>query len=420
MGDIKIMGRVMTKYASYGDHANLGVQEPEDMFSPRHYAAVRDNGRQKRSLPLWCYTSERFHQAEMEKIFLPSWNLLDREEIVPNIGDFRCVTFMGVNLLVVRDKEDKVRVFANTCPHRGALVAEGDGNCKVFQCPYHFWTFGLDGHLIGASQYTDDDGEELINSSNREEFGLPEIESGCWGGFIFVRFREASDTLEQHLGAFVETLASHRLGDMRRARTVVHEMDANWKCFVENYVDAYHIPFVHKDSLSQWKTTEYRRVESRGEELLTFAVHEGSQLLLPKDDYNGFPAMAQIDADKVGGTFFTALRPGFMMTMGNDGALVFQSEPVSAGRSRLTVSSLFPKSYFERADFDELTENYYRRNSMVVGEDKVIAERQYVGLQSPFARIARLGTSETAVSALANWIVDQVIGSDDREKIADE
>ncbi|HIG19134.1 MAG TPA: hypothetical protein EYQ31_18520, partial [Candidatus Handelsmanbacteria bacterium] len=327
------MGRAMSNHANYADYANLGVQEPEDMFSPRHYAAVRGRGRQKRSLPLWCYTSERFHQAEMEKIFLPSWNLLDREEIVPNIGDFHCVSFMGANLLVVRGKDDKVCVFANTCPHRGALVAEGEGNCKVFQCPYHFWSFGLDGHLIGAPQYTDDDGEELIDSSNREEFGLAEVESGCWGGFIFVRFREGPNALEQHLGAFVETLASHRLEDMRRARTVVYEMEANWKCFVENYVDTYHIPFVHKDSLSQWKTTEYRRVESRGEELLGLAAHEGSQLLLPKDDYKGFPAMAQIDADKVGGTFFTTLRPGFMMTMGNDGALVFQSEPISATRS---------------------------------------------------------------------------------------
>lgn len=410
----------MTKYASYRDQANLGIQEPEDMFSPRHYAAVRGEGRQKRALPLWCYTSERFHKAEMEKIFLPSWNLLDREEIVPNIGDFQCVSFMGAKLLVVRGKDDKVRVFANTCPHRGALVAQGNGNSKVFQCPYHFWSFGLDGHLIGAPQYTDDDGKDLIDASNREAFGLPEIASGCWGGFIFVRFREGPNTLEEHLGAFVETLASHRLEDMRVARKDVFEMEANWKCFAENYIDAYHIPFVHKDSLSRWKTTEYRRVEPRGGELLAFAVHEGSQLLLPADDYKGFPAMPQIDDDKKGGTFFTTLRPGFMMTMGNDGALVFQSEPISAGRSRLTVTSMFPKSYFERDDFDELAKNYYRRNAMVVMEDKVISERQYAGLQSPFARIARLGTSENAVHDFANWIVDQVVGPDKQTQIAAE
>jgi choline monooxygenase len=410
----------MTKYARFDDPANLGVQEPDDLFDPRHYESVRAHGRQKHSLPLWCYTSERFHEAEMETIFLPSWNLLDREEIVPEIGDYRCVTFMGADLLVARGKDNKVRVFANTCPHRGALVAEGDGNCKVFQCPYHFWSFGLDGRLIGAPQYTDDDGRDLIDEDNKHEYGLAEIESGCWGGFIFVRFREGRESLDEHLGAFVETLASHKLEDMRRARAVVFEMDANWKCFVENYIDAYHIPYVHKDSLSRWKTKEYRRVEPHGDESLAFAIHEGSQLLLPDDDYKGFPPMPQIDEDKKGGTFFTTLRPGFMMTMGNDGALVFQSEPISARRSRLTVSSLFPKAYFERDDFEELAENYYRRNAMVVMEDKVIAERQYAGLQSPFARIARMGTSENSVHGLANWILDRVIGPDDRAKMAAE
>ena len=116
----------MAHYASYGDQNNLGVGEPEDMFSHRHYTAVRGDGRQKRALSLWCCTSERFHKTEMETIFLPSWNLLDREEIVPQIGDFRCLTFMSANLLVTRGKDNKVLVFANTCPHRGALVAAED------------------------------------------------------------------------------------------------------------------------------------------------------------------------------------------------------------------------------------------------------------------------------------------------------
>ena len=143
---------------------------------------------------------------------------------------------------------------------------------------------------------------------------------------------------------------------------------------------------------------------------MVLVKHDGSQLLLPFPGYDGFPAMPQIDADKKRGTIFTTLRPGFMMTLGNDGALVFQSEPISAKRSRLTVSSLFPASYRERDDFEKLSQNYYRRNEMVVAEDKEIAERQFAGLQSPYARIARLCEQEASLSTLANWIVDKVIG----------
>ena len=111
----------MTTHGVYDDPNNLGVLEPEDILAPQHYSAVRGGGRLMRALPLWCYTSERFHQAEKERVFLRRWNMLDRVECVPNIGDFHCMSFLDVPLLVVRGRDRKVRVFANTCRHRGAL-----------------------------------------------------------------------------------------------------------------------------------------------------------------------------------------------------------------------------------------------------------------------------------------------------------
>jgi len=410
----------MTDYARYEDRDDLGNREPEDILSPCHYRAVRQDGRLMRAMPLWCYTSERFYEAEREKIFLSAWNMLERVEIVPKAGDYHAMTFLGIKLLIARGPDDKVRVFANTCRHRGALLAEGSGNCRAFRCPYHFWTYRTDGSFIGAPNYKDPAGKPLIDDGNKGEFNLAEIESGIWGGFIFIRLKKGAETLEQHLGSFVDTLASHWLQDMVCTRKTVWEMDANWKCFVENYIDAYHIPYVHKESLARWQTTEYDVVPQRGAESVVFARHEGSQLLLPGDDYLGFPPMPQIDKDKVGGTYFTTLRPGVLMTLGNDGALVFQSEPISARKSRLTVSSLFPKSYLARNDFAALAQNYYRRNELVVGEDKDITLRQYAGLQSPYARIARLCDEETNLSVFANWIVDQVVGPESRETIAAE
>jgi choline monooxygenase len=401
---------------AYEDRADLGVVEPEDLLAPRHYAAVRKGGRQMRALPLWCYTSERFAEAEKHRVFLPTWSIVERTEIVPNTGDYHAMSFLGVPLIVTRGKDDQVRVFANTCRHRGAKLVEGSGNCKAFRCPYHFWSYGLDGRFIGAPNYKDPDGKPLIDDTNKHEFGLAEIESGVWGGFIFVRFKEGPQTLEQHLGVLAENLASHRLEDMRCARKVVYEMDANWKCFVENYIDAYHIPYVHKDSLAQWKTP-YIPFTPRGQETLTFAHHEGSQLLLPFQGYDGFPPMAQIAPEQMG-TFFCTLNPNMMMTLGSDGALVFQSEPISARKSRLMVSSLFPKSYFGREDFEQRVQNYYRRNDIVVAEDKNIALRQYAGMQSPYARIARLGAEEAMVHDFANWIVNQVVGPETSQSLA--
>ncbi len=404
----------------YNAAANHGTSEPDDILAPKHYASVRKNGQVMRALPLWAYTSERFWQAEKERIFLTSWNMLARAEIVPNAGDFQTMSFLGIQLIVARGNDGRVRVFANTCRHRGAKVADGKGNCKFFRCPYHFWTYNLDGSFIGAPQYNAPDGTPLIDASNKGEFGLVEVESGTWGGFVFIRIKPGKETLEEHLGVWVETLASHRLEDMRVARSSVYDMDANWKCFAENYIDAYHIPYVHKDSLALWRSERYVGYDTRGNEHLVFAVHDGSQLLLPMPGFDGFPAMPQIDADKKRGTYFSTLKPGVLMTLGNDGALVFQNEPISAGKSRLTVSSLFPKAYFERPDFERLSANYFRRNELVVAEDKDVSLRQYAGLQSPYARIARLCKDETMVHDFANWIVDRVVGPDRGAALAAE
>ena len=394
-----------------GDYsAAFGIAEPEDILNPRHYDPVRRQGPSLSALPLWCYTSERFFQAEMERLFLPGWNLLERLDLVPEPGDFHSMTFMNIKLLLARGADGKVRVFANTCRHRGAMVAEGSGNCKAFRCPYHAWTYSLDGSLIGAPNYDDAEGKPLIDEANRGDFGLVEIPSDSWGGFLFVKFKEGPETLADHLGDFRHHLASHRLEDMVCARRVVFEMDANWKCFVENYSDGYHIPTVHRDSLARWKSSYTRLPEPNGRYTLTFAAHDGSQLLLPFPGYDGFPAMPQIEDKWKKGTFFCTLRPTMMMTLGNDGALVFRSEPLSATKSRLTVSSLFPKATMARNDFEEIAKNYYRRNEIVVGEDVAISLRQQAGLESPYARMARLCRTETSLNQIANWILDRVIG----------
>lgn len=392
----------------------FGVSEPEDILDPRHYEAVRRDGPSLRALPLWCYTSKRFFDAEIDRLFLPGWNLIERAELVPNRGDYYALTHMNIPLLLAHGSDGKIRVFANTCRHRGALVATGQGNCKSFRCPYHAWVFALEGELLGAPNYKDANGKPLIDDGNKDEYGLIEFPSEIWGGFIFVKFRQSPGSLADHLGELPKLLESHRLEDMICVRRKVYEMDANWKCFVENYSDGYHIPTVHKDSLARWKgEADYPEGDPRGDWTAHFVVHDGSQLLLPFPGYDGFPPMPQIRPDRKRGTYFCTVKPGMMMTLGNDGALVFTSEPLTPTTSRLTVRSLFPKSTVARNDFEQIAENYYRRNGIVVEEDVAVSLRQAAGLNSPYARMARLCASETHVNYIGNWVLDRVIGPRD-------
>jgi phenylpropionate dioxygenase-like ring-hydroxylating dioxygenase large terminal subunit len=403
---------MMDDTSRYGRFVGDGIAEPEDVLDPRHFVQVRENAPSLHPLPLWCYTSQRFFDAEMQRMFLTSWNLLERADIVPKVGDFHALRFMNIPLVIVRGRDAKVRVFANTCRHRGALLSEGEGNCRALHCPYHSWTYSLEGKLLAAPNYDDANEKPLIDETNWDDFGLIEITSDIWAGFIFIKLKDGPETLQEHLGPLPELFASHNIENMVCARRVTYDMAANWKCFVENFSDGYHIPTVHRDSLARWETPYVQvALDPRGTCRVGFGAHEGSQLLLPFPGYEGFPPMPQIDEKWKKGTFFTTLRPAMMMTVGNDGALVFRCEPLSPKTSRLTVSSLFPRSAVARNDFEEIAKNYYRRIEIVVGEDVAISLRQYAGIQSPFAHMTRLCRSERRLNLIANWILDRVIGS---------
>jgi phenylpropionate dioxygenase-like ring-hydroxylating dioxygenase large terminal subunit len=120
--------------------------------------------------------------------------------------------------------------------------------------------------------------------------------------------------------------------------------------------------------------------------------------------------MPQIEKPWDKGTFFVKVRPSMMMTMGDDGAFAFCCQPIGPTKSRLTVSSLFPKTTEARNDFEEIAKNYYRRNAIVVREDVEISLRQAAGIASPLARMVTLQKPEKPLNQIANWILDRVIG----------
>ena len=151
------------------------MQPPADMFDARHYEAVRRPLLQAETLPPWCYTSDKFYQREVERIWRKAWNFLGHVAQVSKPGDYLALEFAGVPLLIVRDKDDVVRAFANSCRHRGsALLDEGTGNCRSLICPYHSWTYNLDGTLAGAPEM------QKTEDFDRSKNGLIPIRLETW------------------------------------------------------------------------------------------------------------------------------------------------------------------------------------------------------------------------------------------------
>ena len=166
--------------------------------------------------------------------------------------------FIGIPLIILRDQDNKVRAFANTCRHRGSELLEGQGNCKLIVCPYHSWSYDLTGKLRGTPEM-----DKTIDF-NREDNGLIPIKLDTWGGFIFITFDDNAPPLKKFLGDLPEKLAPYKLEDMALVRRKVFDMDCNWKLFVENAKESYHIATVHQGDDQQIRFGQGCRLLGRG------------------------------------------------------------------------------------------------------------------------------------------------------------
>lgn len=372
------------------------------LLSPETYERVRRPLLEAEGLPPACYYDEAFYRREIETVFLKSWVMVGRLERIPKKGDFFTIGFGGIELVVVRDLQDEVRAFANTCRHRGARLLNGSGNCRAIVCPYHSWTYALDGSLKGAG------GMEQTQGFRIDDYPLASVRAATWGGFIFVCADAGAPSLEQHIGDLREILAPYRFEDMATGRRLEYDVACNWKAWVENFMEGYHIPTVHRRTISKFKAINVPQTRGQGEYDLIWERHPGTLGLLDGDA--GFPPIESLTGETVEGSRFAIIYPNSMIAMTIDAMWSFECHPTGPETTRVVLTSCFPQSRFARPDFAPIAHNYYKRQDIVVEEDNHIAEVQQRGLRSPLARPGRFSAKEPIVHALDNWVLDHVVG----------
>ena len=373
------------------------------MFDPASYAGIRLPAVQAQTLPPWCYTSEAFYRAEIEHMFMKVWNFLGRVDRIPNPGNYFTVEYVGVPLVILRDRDGELRAFANTCRHRGARVASGEGNCRAFKCPYHGWVYGLDGRLRGA------DGMEHTENFERADYGLVPVRIETWGGFIFVNFDDEAGSLIDYLGDFPEEMASYDCENLRLVRRKEFDvLDFNWKIHIENAMEEYHVPVVHGISINL-KEVRHGITETEGSWCTIREKHEGTRALLEEDKAQALPRITTLAGSPAEGTHFVCLYPSTMLGMTVDCVWYIELHPKGPHRTAVTVGSCFPKETITRSDFEDKVAYYYKRWDKSITEDNDIAEVQHIGLNSPLARPGRLSHLEPLIPQMAAWWIDWVV-----------
>jgi phenylpropionate dioxygenase-like ring-hydroxylating dioxygenase large terminal subunit len=375
--------------------------QPIDLFDPRHYENVRKPVMQAETLPAWCYTSETFYQREVERIFKRNWNFVDRVDRIPNPGDYFVFDYVGISTIIVRGADNRIRAFANTCRHRGSAVMAGEGNCKAMRCPYHSWTYDLDGSLI-ATPYMN-----LTENFDATKYGLAAVRLEILGGFMFICFSADTPPLKEYLGDFVANTEGYNFHDLVCVRRREWVMECNWKLFYENFAEQYHIPFIHKTSLYKQKRKINPPEPCNGNYVALYVQHPGSRMLLAGD--TGFPPIEGLQGRIAEGTYYPSIHPSTMMGCCIDGMWWVRSDPLGPERTRITAGSCFPRKVLERNDFADIVPLYYKRLDTTIPEDIKAAEDQQIGLRSPYYRPGRLSYLEQLVHTIDNWVLDQVL-----------
>jgi choline monooxygenase len=195
--------------------------------------------RKAHTLPSSFYLDADVLEREKTGIFWKTWQVIGHREQVARPGDYFTFDLVGEPLLVVRETSGNLRGFYNVCRHRAGPPAEGCGNRKVFRCGYHGWTYGLDGRLLNAPEM---DG---VCDFRHEDFSLRPVHVAEWGGLVFVNLDPQASSLDSWLGELPRQAQKFGLDRLRFFRRKDYVMECNWKVYVDNYMEGYHLPSVH-------------------------------------------------------------------------------------------------------------------------------------------------------------------------------
>ena len=192
----------------------------------------------EKTIPSSWYSDEKILKIEKENIFSKSWHLLGSIDRIPNKGDYLIKTINEQPIVIIKDKVGKINVFYNVCQHRGCVLLEKDGNSKQIKCGYHGWVYELNGKLKAARGF---DKEDL----DFEELNLKSIEHYIWMNQIFVKLQSDCNNLPKTLKEIENIISPIKFDNYLFHCRKSYKIKCNWKVYMDNYLEGFHIPIVH-------------------------------------------------------------------------------------------------------------------------------------------------------------------------------
>lgn len=310
----------------------------------RSKAVASKNGAM--SLARKYLVSEEIFAEEQERIFSKEWVCVGHQSEVAAPGDYFLAELAGESLIILRGQRGEICAFYNLCRHRGTRLCEKDKGQfrQTIQCPYHAWTYGLDGCLLGAPHMDECPGFD------KADYSLNKVNTSLWEGFIFVNLDQAPIPLERVFAALAGKFSHWNLANLRSAKRLEYEVRSNWKLIFENYSECYHCPLVHPalSSITPYDSAENDLCE--GPFLGGFMPIRNGNSLTMSGNACAMP-VGEIKAADHKRVFYYSIFPNMLLSMHPDYVMVHQLWPRSPTQVLIYCDWLFHPDAFGRADF---------------------------------------------------------------------
>lgn len=346
------------------------------------------------SLPAWIYGDAEFLAAERERVFRPSWQVVCHLSDIPVPGRYHTLDFLGETIFVVRGADLEPRAFYNVCRHRAARLLDGaTGQCgSRIVCPYHAWTYGLDGRLIGLPE------RQEFSHMDQSRHGLVPLEVEVYRGFVFVRMEGDGPRVAEMMAPYDAELAPYRLEELvPLGRVTLRERAVNWKNVGDNYSDALHIRVAHP-GLTRLFGKGYG-VESRGwvDKMWGGLLDEPSANLSERLYQKYLPDVEYLPPERKRLWSYYKLWPNIAFDVYPDQIDFMQSIPMSPTRTVIReIAYVLPD---QRRAMRAVRYLNWRINRLVSLEDKALIERVQHGMASRSYTVGPLGDSEVSLKS---------------------
>lgn len=401
----------------------------DDYTDERTYQETRRPVDEASTLIAEAYRDPCFFRLEQDKLFSRSWVAVGLTDQLRNPGDTIVVEVASQPIIVTRDREGSLRAFYNVCRHRGTLLLRESCSVKMFQCPYHKWAYDLEGNCIGTPYFeTSDIPDHMrpafdmtgVRNFDRNDYSLFPVNVDSWGPLIFVNLEQEAPPLEEWLGELPERLDDYGLANWVTAQEKTYDFAANWKLIAENYMEHYHLPWVHPELFKVSRVEDHYRWQGDG-------MYTGfCTMPISRDEESNWltlPLLETLSEEDQQSAKFVWIFPNVSITVLPNHTFVMMLQPEAYNKTRELTYLLVPPGTDESEHQSEVGQlmSFW---DLINTQDLEIVERVQAGIETEAFKAGRMCYHfEELIHRFQNMVIDRMVGinrippGDEQERI---